>query len=118
MIDERFYASLDAFMTRMHAPAEARQSIGLRRALASWDFKAASAFADSLEPQAVALDAWMGVDEIREGGMVAKLKLGDPFGARKFWVALSPVATRPPDALRSLLLDAYLIDAYKKAARR
>ena len=34
------------------------------------------------------------------------------------WVAMSPVASRPPDALRSLLLDSYLIDAYKKAARR
>ena len=122
-IDERFYSSLDAFMTRMHAPAEARQSIGLRRALSSWDFKAASAYADSLAPQAIVLDAWMGVDEIREGGMVAKLKLGDPIGARRFWVALAPVATRPPEALRSLLLDAYLgdacakLDACKKAAR-
>ena len=117
-IDRRFYASLEAFMARMHAPPQARQSIGLRRALSAWDFKAASAYADSLEPQALALDAWTGVDEIREGGVVAKLKLGDPLGARKFWVALAPVATRPPDALRSLLLNAYLIDAYKKAARR
>jgi hypothetical protein len=117
-IDEPFYASVESFMTRMHAPAEARQSIRLRRALASWDFKSASALADSLEPSAIALNAWMGVDEIREGGMVAKLKLGDAVGARKFWVAMSPVATRPPDALRSLLLDSYLIDAYKKAARR
>ena len=123
-VDERFYSSLDAFMARWHAPAEARQSIGLRRALSSWDFKAASAYADSLVPQAIALDAWTGVDEIREGGMVAKLKLGDPIGARRMWVAMSRVATRPPEALRSLLLDAYLgdacarNDACKKAARR
>ena len=123
VIDERFYASLDVFMARWHAPPEARQSIGLRRALASWDFKAASAYADSLEPKALSLDAWTGVDEIREGGVVAKLKLGDPIGARKLWVAMSPVATRPPEALRSLLLDAYLgdacakVDACRKAAR-
>ncbi|MDQ2766680.1 MAG: fused MFS/spermidine synthase [Gemmatimonadota bacterium] len=124
VIDQPFYASLDSYMARTHAPAEARQSIGLRRALASWDFKAASALADSLEPKAVALDAWMGVDEIREGGVVAKLKLGDPIAARNLWVAMASVATRPPDALRSLLLKAYLIDACdkvekcKKAARR
>jgi spermidine synthase len=124
VIDERYYASLDAFMTRWHAPPMARQSIGLRRALSSWDFTAASAYADSLAPQAIALDAWIGIDEIREGGVVAKLKLGDPIGARKLWVAMSPVATRPPEALRSLLLDAYLGDACaklpacKKAARR
>jgi hypothetical protein len=60
----------------------------------------------------------MSPDEIREGGMVAKLKLGDALAARKLWVAMRPVASRPPDALRSLLLDSYLIDAYKKAARR
>jgi len=114
VIDERFYASLDAFMARFHAPPEARQSIGLRRALSSWDFKAASAYADSLEPKALSLDAWIGVDEIREGGMVAKLKLGDPLAAGRFWVAMAPVATRPPEALRSLLLKAYLYDACEK----
>jgi hypothetical protein len=116
--DESYYALLGLYMARTHAPDRARQSIAMRHALASWDFKAASALADSLAPSAIALDAWMSTDEIREGGMIAKLKLGDPLAARKFWVAMSPVATRPPDALRSLLLDSYLIDAYKKAARR
>ena len=32
----------------------------------------------------------MSADEIREGGMVAKLKLGDPLAARKFWVMIGP----------------------------
>jgi hypothetical protein len=116
--DERYYATLASYMARTHAPAQARQSIAMRHALASWDFTAAAALADSLAPAAIALDSWMSADEIREGGMVAKLKLGNPLAARKFWVTMSPVASRPPDALRSLLLDSYLIDAYKKAARR
>ncbi|MDB4910672.1 MAG: Spermine synthase, partial [Gemmatimonadetes bacterium] len=116
--DESYYATLASYMARTHAPAQARQSIAMRHALASWDFTAASALADSLAPAAIALNSWMSADEIREGGMVAKLKLGNPLAARKFWVAMSPVASRPPDALRSLLLDSYLIDAYKKAARR
>jgi spermidine synthase len=116
--DESYYTALTSYMARAHAPVKAQQSIAMRHALASWDFKAASALADSLAPAAIALDAWMSADEIREGGMIAKLKLGDPLAARKLWVAMSPVATRPPDALRSLLLDSYLIDAYKKAARR
>src|SRR5450432_587151 len=115
--DEPFYTSLAAYMNRAHAPAEARQSIGMRHALAVWDFKAASALADSLEPAALAGDSWMQVDEIREGGVVAKLKLGDAVGARKMWVKMSTVATRSADALRSLLLDSYIIDAYKKTAR-
>jgi len=115
--DEPFYASLATYMTRAHAPAEARRSIGMRHALAVWDFKAASALADSLAPAALAGDSWMQVDEIREGGVVAKLKLGDAIGARKMWVKMSTVATRSADALRSLLLDSYIIDAYKKTAR-
>jgi hypothetical protein len=104
-------------MSRMHAPERARQSIAMRHALATWDFKSASALADSLAPAAISLDAWMSADEIREGGVVAKLETGDVLGARRLWVAMSPAASRPPDALRSLLLDSYLIEAYKKAAR-
>jgi hypothetical protein len=57
------------------------------------------------------------VDEIREGGVVAKLKTGDAPGARKLWVDLSAVATRNSDSLRSLLHNAYNIHAYRKTAR-
>ena len=112
--DETYYSLLELYMARTHAPARARQSIEMRHALAGWNFTAASALADSLAPAALVYDAWMSADEIREGGMVAKLKLGDPLAARKFWVMLAPVATRPPDALRSLLLRAYLIDGCEK----
>jgi hypothetical protein len=114
---EPFYASLDAYMKRVHAPAQARQSIDFRHALAVWDFKAASALADSLAPAALRGESWAQVDEIREGGVVAKLKLGDAVGARRLWVMLSSAATRNSDALRSLLLDSYIIAAYEKTAR-
>jgi len=114
---EPYYSKLASYMARTHAPAQARQSIEFRHALATWDFASASTLADSLEPAARAGDSWAQTDEIREGGVVAKLKLGDAIGARKLWVALSPVATRSAAALRSVLLDAYLIDAYKKTAR-
>jgi hypothetical protein len=114
--DESYYARLAQYMARTHAPARARQSVEMRHALAGWNFAAASALADSLAPAALVYDAWMSADEIREGGMVAKLKLGDVVGAGKLWFELSPVATRPADALRSILLRAYLIDACEKVA--
>ena len=114
---EPFYSSLATYMTRAHAPAQVRESIDFRHALALWDFKTASALADSLASAALAGESRSQVDEVREGGVVAKLKLGDALGARKLWVALSPVATRNSDALRSLLLNSYIIDAYKKTAR-
>jgi hypothetical protein len=114
---EPFYASLAAYMKRAHAPDQARQSIDFRHALALWDFKSASALADSLTPAALAGESWTQVDEIREGGVVAKLKVGDAVGARKLWVVLSPVATRNSDSLRSLLLNSYIIAAYQKTAR-
>ncbi len=112
--DERFYGELDAFMGRAHAPAAARRSIAFRHALARWDFAAAKALADSLTPAALRWESWISNDEIREGAMVSLLKLGDAAGARRMWVTLAPVATRRPDALRSLLLNSYLIDAYRK----
>ncbi|MEO6209069.1 MAG: hypothetical protein ABIQ10_02975 [Gemmatimonadaceae bacterium] len=114
---EPFYTSLEKYMDRAHAPLEARQSIAFRHALAAWDFKTASALADTLAPLALKDESWTQVDEIREGGVVAKLKTGDAAGARALWVKLSHSATRKSDALRSLLLNAYIIDAYKKAAR-
>jgi spermidine synthase len=114
--DESFYSALASYMTRSRAPDRARQSIALRHALATWNFAAASALADTLAPAALTYDAWMSNDEIREGGTIAKLKLGDPLAARRFWAMMSPVATRPPDALRSLLIVAYLVDACDKDA--
>jgi hypothetical protein len=116
--DERYYASLASFMNRTHAPAAARQPIAFRHALATWDFASAAALADSMTPSALRYDCWEQADELREGGMVAKLELGDVLGARQLWVTLAPVATRSPDALRSLLLDSYLIDAYRKRHAR
>jgi len=112
--DEPFYVRLESFMAHAHAPTQARQTIQFRHALAAWDFKAAAALADSLTPSALAFDSWILPDEVREGGAVARLELGDPEGARALWVRLAPAATRSPDALRSLLLNAYIIDAYRK----
>jgi predicted membrane-bound spermidine synthase len=112
--DEPFFAKLESFMARAHAPAQARQTIGFRHAIAAWDWKSAAALADSLTPSVLAFESWVLPDEVREGGMVAHLELGDPVRARVLWKKLAPGATRSPDALRSLLLNAYLIDAYRK----
>ena len=112
--DEAFYDKLNSFMERVHAPPQARQTIAFRHALAAWDFKAAVALSDSLTPVTLAWDSWILPDEVREGGMVARLKLGDVVGARQFWVKLGPASTRASDALRSLLLKAYIIDADRK----
>ncbi|HEY7860989.1 MAG TPA: fused MFS/spermidine synthase, partial [Gemmatimonadaceae bacterium] len=112
--DEQFNSSLVSFLARVHAPDQARWTIAFRHALAVWDFKAAAALSDSLTPATLSNDSWILPDEVREGGTVARLKLGDPPGARQFWVKLGPSATRGSDALRSLLLKAYLIDAHRK----
>ena len=112
--DEQFQSSLVSFMARVHAPDQARWTIGFRHALAVWDFRTAAALSDSLTPVTLSMDSWILPDEVREGGMVARLKLGDAEGARAFWVKLGPAATRSADALRTLLLRSYLIDAYRK----
>jgi hypothetical protein len=81
--DEPYYKSLETYMDRTHAPAHARQAIEFRHALARWNLPAAAALADSLAPSTLASEGWMAPDEVREGGIVAKLRVGDATGARR-----------------------------------
>jgi len=111
VVDEPFYRGVFAYMAAQRAPAGARQAFAFQRALWSYDFTAASALADSLLPMAASGLAWYPVDDLREGGTVAKLARGDVMGARAYWKALEPRAVRKPDAVRSLLLGAYIIQA-------
>ncbi|HUO51908.1 MAG TPA: fused MFS/spermidine synthase [Gemmatimonadaceae bacterium] len=111
VIDSAFYREVFAYLGAQRAPAGARQAFAFQRALYSYDFPAAAALADSLAPAAIAGATWYPVDDLREGGAVAKLALGDIHEAHAFWKALEPRAVRKTDAVRSLLMGAYMIQA-------
>jgi hypothetical protein len=112
--DEWFYDRVRAYLAIHDAPTEARRAIAFRHALARWDFGTLSHLADTLAPAALTDTSWVDVDELREAGTIAKLKLGDVAGARALWRTLAVRAERSPADLRSLLIDAYLIDAARR----
>ncbi|MFN2399019.1 MAG: fused MFS/spermidine synthase [Gemmatimonadaceae bacterium] len=107
-IDEEFYASVERFMNRHNAPAGARTSVAFLRGLASWDFQAAAAAADSLMPAVLEGKPWVPLDDFRSGAIVAKLRVGDLAGARRIHSQLSQRTPRPPDDVRERLLSAYV----------
>jgi hypothetical protein len=113
--DEDFYKGIFAYLAAQHAPATARQALAYMHALARFDFPAMSALADSLNPAGI---GWVPVDDLRDGGTIAKLKIGDSRGAHKFWKELEPRTTRPADHVRSLLINAYTIETDKALHRK
>ena len=106
--DTAYFAALDRYMTAQHAPNEARATVAFLHGMASWDFVQAWRASDVLVPLAVKRDHWMPVDELREGGAIARLALGDVAGARRVLKALAPQATREANDVRPQLLDAWI----------
>ena len=115
--DGEFFASVGQFLDRHDAPQIVRDAIAFRRGLAAWDFAEVSRAADALLPGALGGAGWIPVDELVDGGVVAKLLLDDVDGAERFFEALAPYRRRSLVDLRSPLLRAYL-DAFKSASPR
>ena len=118
--DSAFYAGLTRYMDAQHAPAEARAAIAFLHGMAAWDFVEAWRASDILVPLAVKNDLWMPVDELREGAVIARLKLGDVKGARHVLTTLAAQSGRDANDVRPQLLDAWITareTAQKKPAR-
>jgi predicted membrane-bound spermidine synthase len=106
--DTAFFARVQRYMDAQHAPADARASVAFMHGLAAWDFAEVSRAAAVLIPLAVKTDLWMPVDELREGTVVARLKLGDVHGARAAFDALSSKSARDANDVRPQLLEAWI----------
>lgn len=107
-VDQAWYSSVQRFLDRHHAPAEARNVVAFYRALAGWEFRTAARAADSLAPTVLAGRDWIAPDELLEGGVVAKLLAGDLAGATELHQLLAPKRRRWSGDLRVRLLEAYL----------
>jgi hypothetical protein len=111
--DTAFFAAVDRYMDAQHAPPAARASIDFIHGLAGWDFARASRAADLLVPIAIKGDLWMPADELREGAVVARLKIGDVRGARAALDQLAPRTVRDVNDVRPQLLAAWVAIAEK-----
>ena len=112
--DEELYGSVNRYLERHDAPPPVRNVVAFYHGLAAWDFSQAAAAADRLVPEFRRGRFWIAPDELRDGAVVARLKLGDVAGARRLFRALAPVSLRPRRHLHSMLLEAHL----RRAERR
>jgi hypothetical protein len=106
--EERFYLKVDDFLDRNQAPAEARRVVAYYHGMARWDFEAVSAAADSLLLDGMADSGWITPEDLLEGGVVAKLRIGDTEGAKRLLESLRPRGNLGPASLRLQLLDSYV----------
>ncbi|MEP6620844.1 MAG: fused MFS/spermidine synthase [bacterium] len=111
--DSAFYVAVNRYLDAQHAPTEARATIAFLHGLAAWDFAEASRAAGVLVPLAVKGDLWMPADELREGAVLARLKLGDVRGARSVFDALAPRSARDVNDVRPQLLNAWIAASEK-----
>jgi spermidine synthase len=95
--DERFYGTIRAFLARAGAPDEARAAVEFHHALATWTW------ADAVRAGAVLTRAlvqhreqWVPLDLLREGLVVANLRLGDAAAASAVFKTLAPFGAAAP----------------------
>jgi hypothetical protein len=119
--DTAFYSRATRFTVRENAPPEARAAIAFLHGLAAWDFSQASSAADTLLEAARRGDFWLPADLLREGAVVAKLRIGDVNGAHGAFIQLHSVSSRSPNDVRPQLLAAWIAAAAQpvvEASRR
>ncbi len=112
--DSAFYAAVRAFAVRHDAPVGARLAIDFAEGMAKWDFVAASRAADGLLPFAMERRTWYEFNALRTGAVVAKLRTGDPAGARRFMVEMGKLGAALPSDMHMMLLNAYLLQAERE----
>lgn len=117
VVDEGFYSTLHAYLDRRYAPTEVCQALHFREALARWDFRALSEAADRLLLPAMEGTALVPIDELLDGGVVAKLLLGNIADAQEYYKSLAGHAERLSTDLRSRLLEAYVWTPHKLPPR-
>lgn len=108
--DSSFHAALDRFLRRTSPPAEARASIEFLRGLSEWDFARAARASQTLIAAARRGDLWLDPDLLRDGAATAYLKQGNAVAAREVFLALAPLSNRAPGDVRSMLLEAALLE--------
>jgi predicted membrane-bound spermidine synthase len=116
VIDEEFYHRLHQYLDQLSPPPEVCEAVRFLEGLARWDFTAVASAAYRLLQPAIHGQSWIPVDQLRDGVVVAKLRLGDAAGARHAFAALAKQSERGETDAQTLLLGAYLDAADKLPA--
>jgi hypothetical protein len=106
--DDTFYRSLFEYLRVAKAPSQSMAAVQFAHALAIWDFPAASAAGDTLMKAVDTGALWVPTEFLRDGLVIAKLRRGDPLGARTVYNTLTPFYPASIPQLRSLLVESFL----------
>jgi hypothetical protein len=109
VVDEDFYRGVFAYMTRYHAPERITAGLEFIHAISAWNWAAA----DSIGERVIRIGATptglpIGGDVVRDGLVVARLRLNDPVGARRAFDILSGHGSRGRFDIRNRLLNAWI----------
>ncbi|HEU4990319.1 MAG TPA: hypothetical protein VFT41_11090, partial [Gemmatimonadaceae bacterium] len=106
--DGDFYGRVYQYLTRAGAPNDVRAAVDFTHGLAAYDFPQASRAADTLITEFLHDSLpWIGIDRLRDGVVVARLRLDDLAGARRAFKALAP--DTPASDFTAQLLAADLV---------
>ncbi len=108
VLDTQLHAETERYLARHRAPTPVRQAVAYYHALAAWDFERAAPLADSLLPTVLDGDGWVSAKDLLEGGVVAKLRMGDYEDAKRLYDAILAENEAVRTTFRVRLLDAYL----------
>ena len=107
--DLRFYSALESYAKRHQAPAEVLAAIDFMRGLSAWDFTRAHTAARVLLAAARRGEIWLEPDMLRDGAVTTYLKLGNTAAARDAFTLLAPYSGRPPNDLRTMLVESLMM---------
>jgi spermidine synthase len=115
-IDAPFYSTAERFMDRHKAPQTIVQSVRFLRAMAEWNYQEVALAVDSLAELHKDGSSLLAADFLRDGGVIAKLRIGDVKGARADFDRLTNApGTRPIGHFQTRLLRAHLEEAERAA---
>jgi hypothetical protein len=114
--DEDFYGRVYRYLDAAHAPSDARAAVDFTHGLAAWNFTQASQAADTLITEFLRDSLpWIDFNELRDGAVVARMKLGDLEGARRAFKALAPETEQSDFTAQLLAADlVYRIEESRK----
>jgi hypothetical protein len=111
-IDSAYYAAAERYMRRHNAPADVVQTIRFLRGVAEWNYTEMAAAADALLAMRKPGSDILSADFLRDGGTIAKLRLGDAQGAKDLFDRLSSEpGMRPAGHFQTRLLEAHVLAA-------
>lgn len=107
-LDRDLSREVGAFLDRHRAPDGIRAMVRFREATAARDWAGAARETEFLASELKAGRIWVDADQLREGGVVAWVALGQADSAARLFRGLAEVARRPESDLRVRLLSSYL----------